>query len=279
MSEINSIETVNVVQLKDGLFSGCQDVVVAETPLTIFVNDQELVTLLCSPTHLQNLAVGFLYSENILSSKEEIEALILNKNKGVVWVRLNKELTIDDNFRKSRTVTSGCARGLTFFKALSDWKGEYLNSELTISADIVFGIAEKLKTSSLLFQRTGGVHTAILCQQANFLMAREDIGRHNAVDKIIGECVLKGIGGSDKIIMTSGRISSEILLKTARWKIPIVISRGAPTLLAVKLADELGVTLIGFARGRRMNIYSNSWRIENLGNKWPSIKTGETAWK
>jgi len=258
----NLLEAVNIVKIVDQQSSTQQDLVVSETPLTIFANDQELVTLLCSPTHQKNLVVGFLFSEGIFSKREEIETIILNENKGIVWAKLNKKFKINDNFRNGRTITSGCARGLTFHKILTDWDGEYINSKLTVSANIIPDIAAKLKNSSPLFQKTGGVHSSILYQQSNFLFAREDIGRHNAVDKIIGECLIKGISGEDKILMTSGRISSEILLKTARWGIPILISRGAPTTAAVKLADELGITLIGFARGKRLNIYTNSWRIK-----------------
>ena len=260
----NLLETVNIVKIVGQQSSNQQDLVVNETPLTIFVNDQELVTLLCSPTHQKNMAVGFLFSEGIFSQKDEIETIILNENKGVVWVKLNKKLEINDNFRKGRTITSGCARGLTFHKVFDDWNSEYITSKLTVKAKTISDISAELKQNSSLYQKSGGAHSATLYHQNNFMFSREDIGRHNAVDKIIGECLIKGISGEDKILMTSGRISSEILLKTARWGIPILISRGAPTLAAVKLADELGITLIGFARGRRINIYANSWRIKNL---------------
>ncbi len=256
------LEKVTIVQINNDEITEQEDVVVKETPLTIFVNDQELVTLLCLPQHQQNLAVGFLFSEGILSDKSEIESLIFNENKGVIWIKLNKPFIIDENFRKGRTVTTGCARGLTFHQVFDKWPGEFVSSQLKIEHQIVTAIVSDLKQRSRLFQETGGTHSALLYQENNFLFEREDIGRHNAIDKIIGECVMQGIPGDDKILMTSGRVSSEILLKTARWQIPILISRGAPTSASLKLADEIGITLIGFARGKRMNIYSNSWRIK-----------------
>ena len=258
----NLLETVNIVKIVDQQSSSQQDLVVSETPLTIFVNDQELVTLLCSPTHQKNLAIGFLFSEGIFSKKEEIETIILNENKGIVWVKSNKKFEIDDDFRNGRTITSGCARGLTFHKVFDGWNGEYITSKLTVKANIISDISAELKQNSSLYQKSGGAHSATLYQQNNFLFSREDIGRHNAVDKIIGECLIKDISCDDKILMTSGRVSSEILLKAARWKFPVLISRTAPTSAAVKLADELGSTLIGFARGKRMNVYTNSWRIQ-----------------
>lgn len=255
------LEKVTIVQITDDKIVEQEDVVVKETPLTIFVNEEELVTLLCLPQFQQNLAVGFLFSEGILSSKAEIESLIFNENKGVIWIKLNKPIAIDDNFRKGRTVTTGCARGLTFHQVFEKWNGDFVSSKLTIEHQIVIAVVSDLKQRSLLFQQTGGTHSALLYKDNTFLLEREDIGRHNAIDKIIGECVMKDIPGDDKILMTSGRVSSEILLKVARRQIPILISRGAPTSAALKLADEIGITLIGFARGKRMNIYTNSWRI------------------
>ena len=256
------LETFDIVRIIDQEHSSQKDLVVIETPLTIFVNSQELVTLLCSPINHKNLAVGFLFSEGMLSSREEIKSVILNKNKGIVYIKLTKDINVSENFRKGRTITSGCARGLTFYKIFDEWQGEYITSKVKVKSNIVLNISAELKQKSLIFQKSGGTHSAALYLQNKFLFSREDIGRHNAVDKIIGECLVKGVSGEDKILMISGRISSEMLLKVARWQIPILISRSAPTSAAVRLADEIGVTLIGFARGKRMNVYTNNWRIE-----------------
>ncbi len=258
----DQLKTIDIVQIIGSQKKIQRDVVVNETPLTIFINDQELVTLLCSPTHLKSLAVGFLFSEGILIRRAEIENILLNESKGVVWFTLKHEFKIDENFSKGRTVTSGCARGLTFHNIFNEKNNEFINSKLTISSKVITSISSDLKCQSAMFQKSGGAHCASLYEQENFLFSREDIGRHNAVDKIIGECFIKAIVGDNKILMTSGRVSSEILLKAARWKIPILVSRTAPTFAAIKIAEELGSTLIGFARGERMNVYTNSWRIE-----------------
>jgi len=257
----NLLETIPIVKIVDGERTEEVDLVVSEAPLTLFVNEQELVTLLCSPSHQQNMALGFLFSEGFIAKKEELKGITENKNRGIVWITLHRSFEIDDNFRKGRTVTTGCARGLTFHKIFERWTGEYITSKFNVAAKIISDISADLRQNSSLYLQSGGAHSATLYDQSTFLFSREDIGRHNAVDKIIGECLMNDISGDDKILMTSGRVSSEILLKAARWKFPILISRTAPTSAAVKLADELGMTLIGFARGKRMNIYTNSWRI------------------
>jgi FdhD protein len=132
---------------------------------------------------------------------------------------------------------------------------------MKISAREVFALAKEFQHRSQVFRATGGVHSAALCDAKDILIFSEDIGRHNAIDKIFGECILEDIPTDDRIVITSGRVSSEVLLKTTKRNIPIVISKSAPTDLAVDLAVDLGITLIGFARGRRMNVYADGWRV------------------
>jgi len=136
-----------------------------------------------------------------------------------------------------------------------------VESRTEISTQEVFNLVSEFQRRSQVYRATGGVHSAALCDTKSILVFSEDIGRHNAIDKIIGECILNDISTDDHIVITSGRISSEILLKVAKRSIPIVISKSAPTNLGVRLADDLGVTLIGFVRGKRMNVYTNSWRV------------------
>lgn len=125
----------------------------------------------------------------------------------------------------------------------------------------ILNLSNKLNENSQLFKETGGVHSCALCSEEEIIMFHEDVGRHNALDKIVGEAFLKEIPFEDKILITSGRISSEMIIKTAKQRIPIIVSRSAPTELSVGIAKELGITLIGFARGRRMNIYQGEERI------------------
>ena len=224
---MNTIERFSIVRISEEGENDTEDVVAREFSLTIILNNQELVTLLCSPTDLEYLAIGFLFSEGLLRGKDEIKKILVDDQRGVVRIETEEsgELARDVLFK--RLITSGCGRGASFYSA-ADATGQKVESQAKVSAPEVFS---------------------------------EDIGRHNAIDKIFGECMLRDVPTDDHMIITSGRISSEILLKVAKRNIPILISKSAPTNLGVRLADELGVTLIGFVRGKKMNIYTNRWRV------------------
>lgn len=238
-----------------------EDTVIKELALTIILNNQELITLLCSPKNLKYLAIGFLFSEGILKNKDEIKKIIVDDQRGVVRVETEEDKEVAKELLFKRIITSGCGRG-AFFYHVADALGQVkVESQITISALEVFCLMKEFQHRSQIYRATGGVHSAALCDTKNILVFNEDIGRHNAIDKIFGECILRGIPTDDHIIITSGRISSEILLKVSKRNIPILISKSAPTNLGVKLANDLGVTLVGFVRGQRMNIYTNGWRI------------------
>ena len=241
--------------------SEVEDVVVREFPLTIVLNNQELVTLLCTPKDLKYLAVGFLSSEGLIGNKEEIKKIILDDRRGVVRVETEEGQEIGADFLFKRLITSGCGRGAAFFSAADATNQARVESQMKISAREVFALAKEFQHRSQVYRATGGVHSAALCDPKGILIFSEDIGRHNAIDKIFGECLLKAIPTDDRIVITSGRVSSEVLLKTTKRNIPIVISKSAPTDLAVDLAVDLGITLIGFVRGRRMNVYADGWRV------------------
>ena len=160
-----------------------------------------------------------------------------------------------------RLIASSGGRGTNSYSTDASETGAEIKAQLKISAPEVSILVEEFVQRSKVFKATGGVHSAALCDATKILLFSEDIGRHNAIDKIFGECLLKEVPTDDHIVVTSGRVSSEILLKVARRNIPILISKSAPTNLGVKLATQLGMTLIGFARGKRMNAYASSWRI------------------
>jgi len=231
--------------------SQSEDTVVREFPLTVILNNQELVTLLCSPQDLDYLAIGFLASEGLIKGQDEIKQITVNEPVGAVHVITKKGFS--GELVLKRLITSGCGRGTSFYSPTAQ-------QELKIESSISLPAAR-----SQVFQATGGVHSAALADSQNIILFKEDIGRHNAIDKIFGECILKDIPTRDRIIITSGRISSEILLKIAKRGVPILISKSAPTNLGVKLANDLGVTLIGFVRGQRMNIYANEQRVATDG--------------
>ena len=215
-----------------------EDDVVREYHLTIKLNGHDMITLPCSPLDLDSLAVGYLVSEGYIKDKSEIRNIAVVEKAGYVQVETdNKE---------------AAASELSKTKISSDYK---------ISADEIYGLMEKFVGRSEVFEATGGVHSAALCDRDGILVFKDDIGRNNAVDKLFGECILKDISLEERVIMLSCRMSSEILYKIVRRRIPVIISKSPPTDYGVKLADEMGITLLGFVRGKRMNAYAHDWRI------------------
>ena len=257
----NEIEKIPILRLTEESINKIEDVVVREFPLTIVLNNQELVTLLCSPKDLKYLAIGFLFSEGLLGSKDEIKKVTVNDQVGVVRVETKEDKALAEECGFKRLITSGCGRGTSFYSAADTQIQAKVESQISISTEEVLSLARDFQHRSQLFRATGGVHSAALCDTKDILVFSEDIGRHNAIDKIFGECILKDIPTDERIVLTSGRISSEILLKVARRNIPIIISKAAPTDVGVKLANDLGITLLGFVRGKRINAYANNWRI------------------
>jgi len=259
------VERVPILRLTEEAKSCSDDIVVREFPLTIILNNQELVTLLCTPAHLDYLAIGFLSSEGLLKSKDEIKKITVDEPRGVVRVETGEETKQAGELIFKRLITSGCGRGASFYSAADIVGKAKVDSKTSISTGEVFELVKEFQHRSQIFRTTGGVHSAALCDAKAILVFSEDIGRHNAIDKIFGECILKGIQTEGRVIITSGRVSSEILLKVAKRNIPLLVSKSAPTDMGVKLASDLGVTLIGFVRGNRMNVYANDWRVADHG--------------
>jgi FdhD protein len=244
------------------------DLIIKEHALTItlsdgkFVKDRRYVTMFCSPSDLEMLGLGFLLSEDLVSSIDDVESMSISDDGSELKVLLASNANLAENLLTKRDITSGCGRNLNPYDFLSNLKIHELSSNLKISADSIIQRSSEFQSMSSLYKSTGGTHAAALCDTYGILIFKEDIGRHNAVDKVFGECLIKGIKIDDKMILTSGRISSEILLKVAKRSIPIIVSRSAPTSLALNFAEQAGVTLVGFARGGRMNVYSHEYRIE-----------------
>ena len=256
-----STQKFPIVRVTEESRTETEDLVAIELPLTIQLNGKELVTMLCSPSDLDALAVGFLFSEGLLQNRHEIQRIIVDDRRGVVRVRTTNNVELDSEFLFKRIITSGCGRGVSFYSAADAQDLAKVESRTAISVHEALTLVHKFQHHSQTYRETGGVHSAALCDTKDILVFTEDIGRHNAIDKLFGHCVLKEIATDDRIIVTSGRISSEILLKVAKRKIPIIISVSAPTDIAVRLAGDLGITLIGFVRGKRMNVYTSEWRV------------------
>lgn len=261
MDKREMVTSLPVTRYRKGAFAGGTDSVVRESPVTLFLNDREFVTLVCSPGSLEELAVGFLCSEGILKERGDLKGISINAEEGLIWVETAGEAAAEETFLK-RFITTCCGRGRASFYFINDARGAApVASSLRVTPEEIFHLSGELEKSSQLFRETGGAHGAALCARDRLVCFYEDIGRHNAVDKIFGRCFMDGVDFSDKILLISGRISSEILIKVARMGTPVIVSRAAPTDLAVSLAGELGITVVGFAREERLNIYCHAGRV------------------
>lgn len=254
---MNTIKEVDILRVRGEKILEEEDIVIVEYPFTIFINDEEIITLLSSPSSLKELMIGFLYSEGFISSLSDIKKIRIDEEKGIGYTYVDDINKFNEKLRGKRTITSGCGKGTVFYNVLDSFKSKKIEKSLSISKEQIKILVRDFNKKSELFLNTGGVHSCALCDSNSIIIFEEDIGRHNALDKIFGRALLEDINTKDKIILTSGRVSSEILIKTAKRQVPVIISRSAPTSLSVEMAKELGITLIGFARGEKMNIYTN----------------------
>jgi FdhD protein len=238
--------------------------VVDEFPLTLYLNQDEWLTLLCSPDHLEELTYGFLKSEGMIKMAGDIQHLTVDRQKGHGYISLFDLNPLTKALHGRRTQTAGCGKGITFYSVLDTVSMPMVQSDLLVTMDQLSQLMRLFNGSSPVFQETGGVHSCALCTPEEILWVMEDIGRHNALDKLIGKAMLAQISLEDKLLLTSGRVSSEILLKCARVGLSTVVSRSAPTQLAVEEAKKLQMTLVGFLRGRKGNIYAGRERIKGL---------------
>src|SRR5208283_1025374 len=256
-----NVEKVDIFRVSGDSKQAGEDIVVKEMPLTILLNGRELVTLLCSPANLKYLAIGFLLSEGLLHSRSDIKRIIDDEQRGIVRVETITDLDGEEEQVFKRIITPGCGRGAAFYSAADAIGMNGVKSDLQVTGAEILGLMNQFQHRSETYRSTGGVHSAALCDNNILNIFSEDIGRHNAIDKIFGQFIWEGMPTTDQIILTSGRISSEIVIKIARNNVPILASKSAPTNTAVKLADLLGITLIGFVRGTHMNVYSHHRRI------------------
>ena len=261
MSEPALFKLRKIIQDRNGMVEEIEDAVVQEIPLTVYLNHVELATLVCSPGAYEELAAGFLLSEGLLHDPKEIVELAYRDDQGILWIETSaaKDTTgtylsrhsagyYGQNTGGSHAITA--ARQLTPLADATRFPGTYL-----------LNLINDLEEQATTFKRTGGVHNAALADHNGFLCRYDDIGRHNAVDKVLGYAFLNRISTDDKCLLLSGRVASEILLKAARAGIPLVLSRSAPTGLTIDLAEELNITVVGFARGQRYSIYCHPERV------------------
>ncbi len=255
---------VPVLKVTAETTEGVIDEVAAELPVRLVLNDRQFVTLLCTPTELEELAVGFLLSEGILTDRNDLSRIEVLPGSAEVRVTLRSLPPAWEDMFDTRAISSGCGKGITFtnYDRARDRRIDV--SGPLLSLDDIRDLLRKFRNISSLYLETGGVHSAALSDGKSILFFSEDIGRHNAVDKLIGKAFLKGTTTENKVLITSGRVTSEIMTKTGRNRIPVLISRAAPSCMAVSYAEDMGITLIGFARGDRMNIYTWPNRIRGV---------------
>ncbi|MGB7294664.1 MAG: formate dehydrogenase accessory sulfurtransferase FdhD [Candidatus Aminicenantales bacterium] len=230
------------------------DFVAAEEPLVIYINEKPFVSLFSTPDALQALAVGFLYASGILRDKNDLAAAEIEVKDKAVLVKTDRQFPKERPFG----IGSGCGGNLLFGPT---GLIAPLKSDLRVSPEMIFSLTEEFQSRALIFKETGGTHCAAVCGPEEILFFAEDIGRHNAVDKVIGQALLAGVPLEDKLLLLSGRIAYDISIKAARGGIPICVSRAAPTSAALEFGERIGLTMIGFVRGKRLNIYTHPERI------------------
>ncbi|MDE0780728.1 MAG: formate dehydrogenase accessory sulfurtransferase FdhD, partial [Alphaproteobacteria bacterium] len=234
--------------------------VVVERPLTLFLNGQEIVTMMTIGDYPDYLAVGYLANQNMLLPEDEITAIDHDDDLGVVVVRTNRTTNYEERLKK-KTLTSGCAQGTVFGDLMESFEDVQLNTEARLHTSSLYALTKAINTMPSLYVAAGAIHGCVLCHGDQPLIYMEDVGRHNAVDKIAGYMWLKGITADDKIFYTTGRLTSEMVIKTVHMGIPILVSRSGFTAWGVELAREANLTLIGRARGQRFLALAGQERI------------------
>ena len=234
--------------------------VVIERPLTIFLNSQEIVTVMTVGDYPDTLAVGFLLNQNMLRVDDEIISIDFDDDLDVVIVRTKRETDFEQQLKK-KTLTSGCAQGTVFGDLMEKFEKISIGSSAILKTTWLYALSQKINSTPSLYLKVGAIHGCVLCKEDQPLIYMEDVGRHNAIDKIAGYMFLNKISAKDKVFYTTGRLTSEMVIKTVQMGIPILISRSGFTAWGVELAKEAGLTLIGRAKGRRFTALSGLERI------------------
>tara|TARA_B100001758_G_C18286908_1_gene544795 strand:- start:115 stop:1032 length:918 start_codon:yes stop_codon:yes gene_type:complete len=234
--------------------------VVIERPLTIFLNSQEIVTVMTVGDYPDMLAVGFLLNQNMLRVDDEIISIDFDGDLDVVIVRTKRETDFEQQLKK-KTLTSGCAQGTVFGDLMEKFEKISIGSSAILKTTWLYALSQKINSTPSLYLKVGAIHGCVLCKEDQPLIYMEDVGRHNAIDKIAGYMFLNKISAKDKVFYTTGRLTSEMVIKTVQMGIPILISRSGFTAWGVELAKEAGLTLIGRAKGRRFTALSGLDRI------------------
>jgi FdhD protein len=256
--------TYNVAKLSEGRFLETRVTAIQEVPLTIYLNSHEVVTLMCTGKHPKFLAAGFLKSDELITDRKQLRGIHIKE--GPERLKAYVE-TSHDPFglqRLKHSITSGCGKGTNFERNVETIASKSVTARLTVTPEQILQLMAELEGRSTLYRATGGCHNASLATPEKIIIFREDIGRHNAIDMICGECFLHNIPTEDKLIVCTGRIASEILLKAMRVGVPILVSGSAATRFSIDLARRTNMTLIGQVRQGRMVVYNHGGRVAGL---------------
>lgn len=234
--------------------------VVEERPLTLYLNDREIVTMMTIGDHPDCLAVGYLLNQHMLASAADVTDVEYEEDIDVVVVRTAGPTDFEDKLRK-RTLTSGCAQGTVFGDVMEGFEQVELNRDAVLKTSWIYSLSRKINQRPSLYLSAGAIHGCVLCRQDVPLVYMEDVGRHNAIDKIAGYMAIRGIPADDKIFYTTGRLTSEMVIKCVQMRIPILVSRSGFTAWGVELAQQAGLTLVGRAKGRRFLCLSGPERL------------------
>jgi len=231
-----------------------------ERPLTLFLNSREIVTMMTIGDYPDYLAVGYLRNQNMLHDDDEITGIDYDDDINTIVVRTAKDTDFEDKLKK-KTLTSGCAQGTVFGDVMETFDTVQLPADVEIRTSQLYPLIKAINMAPSLYLKAGAIHGCVLCEHDRPLVYMEDVGRHNAVDKIAGWMFMQGVSGGDKIFYTTGRLTSEMVIKTVQMGIPALVSRSGFTAWGVDLARKAGVILIGRARGQRFVALSGEDRI------------------
>ncbi|MFL2661539.1 MAG: formate dehydrogenase accessory sulfurtransferase FdhD [Alphaproteobacteria bacterium] len=235
--------------------------VIEEKPLTLYLNSQEIVTMMTINDYPEYLALGYLLNQNMITNRTRIESIEYDKDLSVVVVRTFNQTNFESKLKK-KTITSGCAQGTAFGDVMESFKKIKLSNTVKIKISWIYELSKKINLTPSLYLKAGAIHGCVLCQRNSPLIYMEDVGRHNAIDKIAGYLKSNKISPHNKFFYTTGRLTSEMVIKSVQMRIPVVISRSGFTAWGVELARKANLTLIGRAKGKRFFILSGEQRIE-----------------
>jgi len=255
---------ISQVQAVNEQGEAVETALIAERPFSLFLNDREIVTLMTIGDHLRWLALGWAAGQGLLGELDTLDEVEVDEDLGVIVIRTRAQVDVDEKLKK-RTVTSGCAQGTVFGSLMEGLEDRVLPPGPILKLSDLYALLKTIAQTPSLYLQAGAIHGCVLAQGAKPLIYMEDVGRHNAVDKIRGYVWDQGLETQDKVMFTTGRLTSEMVIKTVQMGVPILVSRSGFTRWGVDLARQVGLTLIGRARGRRFVVLSGTERLGSVG--------------